>query len=95
MVSVNTNRKGGNAIMGTKNNPGPIDCYKAAAPDEPIFVLRSTDSMGGLVVRIWAEIYRARKTHANEWNDAAESKYMEALECSATMDDYYVRTKKI
>lgn len=29
--------------MGTKNNPGKFDCYAAALPDEPLFVLLARD----------------------------------------------------
>lgn len=25
--------------MGSKNNPGKYDCYEAADPDEPMFIL--------------------------------------------------------
>lgn len=35
--------------MGTKNNPGKFDCYDAALPDEPMFVLLARDP----VVREW------------------------------------------
>lgn len=40
--------------MGTKTNPGAFDCHKAAADDEPIFTLRSTDPFAPTLVRLWA-----------------------------------------
>ena len=40
--------------MGTKNNPGKFDCYAAAGPDEPIFVLLGRDRHAPLLVRLWA-----------------------------------------
>jgi hypothetical protein len=40
--------------MGTKNNPGSFDCYEAAAPDEPMFVLLARDRLAPAVIRAWA-----------------------------------------
>lgn len=75
--------------MGTKNNPGTIDCYAAAAPDEPIFILRATDSSAPLAVRIWCELYRDRKMAAGEWDDKAKFKYLEAMDCADEMRLYH------
>lgn len=52
--------------MGTKNDPGPNDCYAKALPDEPIFTLlaRSPEAPG--LVREWAKRYSARK--ARNWH---------------------------
>lgn len=41
--------------MGTKNNPGPFDCYKAALPDEPVFVLLARDPRFYHHVNTWAK----------------------------------------
>ncbi len=46
--------------MGTKNNPSAWDCYKAANPDEPMFVLLGRDPSAGLLVRLWARIREQR-----------------------------------
>ncbi len=46
--------------MGSKNNPSAYDCYKAAAPDEPMFVLLGRDPGAGLLVRLWARIREQR-----------------------------------
>lgn len=40
--------------MATKNNPGKYDCYAAAQPDEPLFILRANDELAPHIVRIWA-----------------------------------------
>jgi hypothetical protein len=42
--------------MGSKNNPGKFDCYEAAHPDEPMFVLLGRDESAPYLVRLWAEI---------------------------------------
>jgi hypothetical protein len=42
--------------MGTKNNPGAYDCYANLHPDEPHFVLKSTDPFGPGLVDMWAAL---------------------------------------
>ena len=42
--------------MGTKNNPGPYDCYAKLEADEPYFVLRGKDPIGWLIVKLWVRI---------------------------------------
>lgn len=42
--------------MGTKANPGQFDCYQAAQPDEPIFVLLGRDRLAAHLVSIWSKI---------------------------------------
>jgi hypothetical protein len=39
--------------MGTKNNPGPYDCYAKADGDEPIFTLRAKDPSAPYLTMIW------------------------------------------
>lgn len=75
--------------MATKNNPGPIDCYAAAAPDEPIFILRSTDPLAADTVRRWAKEYRGSKIAVHEWDSRTEAKYREALQVADQMLEYY------
>jgi hypothetical protein len=41
--------------MGTKNNPGKFDCYAAAEPDEPMFVLLGRDAHASVLVEEWAK----------------------------------------
>lgn len=42
--------------MGTKLNPGEFDCYAAAAPDEPMFILLARDPIAPLLVDLWASL---------------------------------------
>ena len=42
--------------MGSKNNPGKFDCYKAAELDEPMFVLLARDPIAPLLVQRWAKL---------------------------------------
>ncbi len=53
MLSVNTKLE--RRIMGTKTQPGPIDCY-SAAPDEPVFIIRANDENAPDAVRHWATL---------------------------------------
>lgn len=41
--------------MPTKQNPGVFDCYKAALPDEPIFVILGRDLAGPATLGYWAQ----------------------------------------
>ena len=41
--------------MGTKDDPGEFDCYDAALPDEPMFVLLARDPDFERLVRKWAK----------------------------------------
>ena len=67
--------------MGTKSNPGPTDCYAAAAPDEPIFVLRSTDPLAPILVDLWASM------RERERGDA-DGKAREARDVASAMRRY-------
>ena len=44
--------------MGTKTDPGPFDCYAAARPDEPLFVLLARDATAAALVNLWAAMKR-------------------------------------
>lgn len=66
--------------MGTKNHPGKFDCYDAAEPDEPMFVLLGRDRHAAALVRIWALLRR------NEDEDDAVVK--EALDCAEAMAEW-------
>lgn len=41
--------------MGTKNNPGNFNCYAAAMPDEPIFILMGRDPAAPVAMEFWIE----------------------------------------
>jgi len=44
----------------SKSNPAPLDAYETAKPDEPIFTLQGGDPLAAPLVRLWAELARAR-----------------------------------
>lgn len=46
--------------MGTKNAPGPVDCYANAEPDEPMFVLLARDPDAPQLLRAWATLREDR-----------------------------------
>jgi hypothetical protein len=64
--------------MGTKNNPGPYNCYAHAEPDEPIFVLRGKDPAAHIVVAFWAAL-------SKQLHNQSEEKMMEASKTAAEM----------
>ena len=42
--------------MGSKLQPGSFDCYAAALPDEPMFVLLARDPLAPWLTAIWARL---------------------------------------
>ena len=42
--------------MGTKNNPGKFDCYHAADPDEPMFIMLARDPLAAFLTSIWSSM---------------------------------------
>lgn len=86
--------------MATKNDPGKFDCYAAAAPDEPIFVLRADDELAPILVRLWAGM-RGREeigilqhtlTVGIKIGDSKPpmkiEKYDEAIQCASDMEKW-------
>ena len=69
--------------MGTKNNPGQFDCYEAADPDEPMFVLLARDPDAPRLVREWAR--------NRELRDGPNAKVREARACADAMEEWYLR----
>jgi uncharacterized Zn finger protein (UPF0148 family) len=72
--------------MGTKNHPGAYDCYAAAHPDEPMFILLGRDGMAPSLVEAWANV------RALEGEDAG--KVAEARQCAQAMRDWLLRLGK-
>jgi hypothetical protein len=69
--------------MGTKLNPGPYDCYRAALPDEPLFVLLARSPEFHSTVRHWASLRETRLISG----EVPHSDYriiVEARGCAAT-----------
>lgn len=86
--------------MGTKNNPGPYDCYANAEPDEPMFVLLARDETAPYFVEAWAAVrcgdlvkavhmmaqaIQARKTAKAEDKSPSDKKIIEARESANSM----------
>lgn len=66
--------------MGTREKPGTFDCYSAAAPDEPMFVLLARDPSASLLVGLWALI--------REETGEDPEKVEEARGCADAMQDW-------
>lgn len=66
--------------MGTKNDPGKFDCYKAAEPDEPMFVLLGRDPAAAAAVILWVKL----RQFLGESLDSP--KMQEALACSTALN---------
>lgn len=66
--------------MGTKNNPGSFDCYVAARPDEPMFVLLGRDPCASWVVTLWVKLRLAL--------DPDDPKVDEARNCAKELERY-------
>lgn len=64
--------------MGTKENPGDFDCYDAAEPDEPMFILLARDRFAPILVEDWAD-ERERRGRSDP------AKIAEARECAEAM----------
>lgn len=88
--------------MGTKANPGKFDCYSKAAPDEPIFVLRSMDPSAPVLVRLWAAIRAGHMEQAHKLLDTAagmskakggDAKFYEALKCAGDMEAWAAKQR--
>lgn len=73
--------------MGTKNNPGKFDCYAAAQPDEPMFVLLARDRHMPALVWIWASL--------RELDGEDPEKVTEARDCAqAAVEWAYFRGRR-
>lgn len=68
--------------MGTKNQPGAFDCFAAAHPDEPMFVLLGRDPLAAMLVGWWAGLKSALDPNADE------EKIKEALLVAQQMDQW-------
>lgn len=66
--------------MGTKNNPGKFDCYAAAEPDEPMFILLGRDKHAPTLVWLWSVL--------RELDGEDGAKVAEARECVLAMLSY-------
>jgi hypothetical protein len=74
--------------MGTKNNPGSFDCYAAAHPDEPMFILLGRDPLAPFLVGWWVGLKMMHDPSANE------AKMKEAMEVAHAMDAWLLSLNK-
>ena len=74
--------------MGTKNNPGSFNCYAAADPDEPMFILLGRDPIAPFLVGWWAGL---KSTHDP---NADEAKLKEAMETAQAMDAWCLKLNR-
>ena len=75
--------------MGTKNNPSlKFNCYVAADPDEPMFVLLGRDPIAPFLVGWWVGL---KSTHDPS---ADPEKLKEAMETARAMDDWLLKLGK-
>lgn len=63
--------------MATKNQPGVHDCYAAAEPDEPLFVLLGRDRHAPALVALWCVL--------REMDGEDAAKVEEARRCAIQM----------
>lgn len=95
--------------MGTKNDPGTYDCYAKLEPDEPYFLLKSTDLVAPYLVRAWAYLRAGDLVGAVHMMGLASEalrvsnkallsldspKSIEAQRCSEAMQDWKIRKQK-
>jgi hypothetical protein len=69
--------------VGTKNMPGEFDCYQAADPDEPMFILLARDPLAPVLVELWATLRRELRGHSD--------KVAEARRCAVAMREWRER----
>lgn len=74
--------------MSTKLNPGAFDCYAAAAPDEPMFILLARDPLAPVLVDIWTQLRMLRTSP-----DLA--KLAEAMDCAEAMRKWKFEKEKM
>jgi hypothetical protein len=68
-------------------------CWAAAADDEPLFVLKSTDDLAPAIVREWARQYQQKHMRAGYggpiWDsEKSRLKYESAWRLARQMEDY-------
>ncbi len=67
--------------MGTKNSPGKFDCFNAAEPDEPMFVLLGRDPTASLLVAL-------RGTLRKQLGGSDKEQLDEAHRCADALEEW-------
>lgn len=73
--------------MGTKLNPDPYDCFYAALPDEPYFVLLARDPSGAGIVSLWAS-ERAAEIKQGLKPESDKALVIRARACAVAMAEW-------
>jgi hypothetical protein len=76
--------------MGTKNHPGEFDCYAAAEPEEPIFILLGRDPHAHAAVRKWA-FDRQQLIEFGAKPASDMRMVIEANHCADAMEEYAMK----
>lgn len=78
--------------MSSKLMPGEFDCYAAALPDEPMFILLARDPSAPEMLRAWARRRRDDifKAHDGPVPDDAKEDLRKATQAEAIADDMTV-----
>lgn len=84
--------------MGSKLKPGDFDCYGAALPDEPMFVLLARDRSAPTMLRSWSDGRRKDVLAAHDRGaisaDEMEADLRKCSEADACADDMTVWRKR-
>jgi len=74
--------------MGSRNNPGSYDCYDAAEPNEPMFILLGRDRDAAIVVKLWAML-RLQQIDLGLRPETDRTQVAEALRCATEMEIWH------
>lgn len=77
----------GSQVMGTKLKPGRFDCWAAALPDEPLFVLLARDIEAPRAIEHWADL-RARRIKHGKASESDAIMIEEANRLAQEMRDW-------
>lgn len=76
--------------MGTKSEPGRFNCFEAALPDEPVFVLLGRDTQAPGLLHMWA-FERAQGIAEGRFPESDLAKVHEAQRLASQMIDWRQR----
>ena len=74
--------------MGSRNNPGSYDCYDAAEPNEPMFILLGRDRDAAIVVKLWGML-RLQQISLGLRPETDRTQVAEALRCATEMEIWH------
>jgi hypothetical protein len=74
--------------MATKNNPGKFDCFAAADPDEPMFILLGRDPIAPFLVGWWVGLKSMHDPSADP------AKLQEAMQVAKSMEEWLTKLNR-